>query len=58
MTEQQQPVVPRNGAGIFEGDPDQSGVSQDPNVVVTGDIDALPDDFTERTYPAAPNGGK
>ncbi|MGW1586330.1 hypothetical protein [Streptomyces sp. NPDC002386] len=37
------PVEPRGGAGLFDVDPDQSGVSQDPNVVVMGDIDALPE---------------
>ncbi|MFD5792332.1 hypothetical protein [Streptomyces diastatochromogenes] len=37
------PVEPRGGAGIFDVDPDQSGVSQDPNVIVKGDIDALPE---------------
>lgn len=40
-----QPVVPAGGAGLFDVDPDQSGVSQDPNVEVTGDIAALPLDM-------------
>lgn len=39
------PVEPQGGAGVFDVDPDQSGVSQDPNAVVTGDIDALPEDM-------------
>ncbi|MEU8542147.1 hypothetical protein AB0C52_19520 [Streptomyces sp. NPDC048717] len=36
------PPEPRGGAGVFDTDPDQAGVSQDPNVVVTGDIEVLP----------------
>ncbi|WP_345014842.1 hypothetical protein [Streptomyces shaanxiensis] len=36
-------VEPRGGAGIFDVDPDQSKVSQDPKVVVKGDIDAFPE---------------
>lgn len=39
------PVEPQGGAGVFDVDPDQSGVSQDPNATVTGDIDALPEDM-------------
>ncbi|MBT2675284.1 hypothetical protein J7E95_31680 [Streptomyces sp. ISL-14] len=36
-------VEPRGGAGIFDIDPDQSKVSQDPKVVVKGDIAAFPE---------------
>jgi len=35
-------VTPRYGAGVFNVDPSQSGVSQSPSVVVTGDIRSLP----------------
>jgi hypothetical protein len=35
-------VTPRYGAGIFNVDPSQSGVSQSRSVVVTGDIRSLP----------------
>jgi hypothetical protein len=35
---------PTGGAGIYEDDPDQAGVSQDPNVSVVGDVEALPED--------------
>ena len=37
------PVEPRGGSGIFEGEPDQTGLSQDPNVVVKGDADVIPE---------------
>lgn len=37
-------VEPQGGAGLFDVDPDQGAVSQDPNVAVTGDIGALPED--------------
>ncbi|MEV5841332.1 hypothetical protein AB0M32_05105 [Streptomyces sp. NPDC051985] len=36
-------VEPRGGAGVFDVDPDQSKVSQDPKLVVKGDIAALPE---------------
>jgi hypothetical protein len=39
------PVEPQGGAGVFDVDPDQSDVSQDPNTTTTGDIDALPEDM-------------
>jgi len=39
------PVDPVGGAGIFDVAPEQGGVSQDPNVAVTGDVDALPEDM-------------
>jgi hypothetical protein len=29
---------------LYEDDPDQAGVSQDPNVAVVGDVDALSED--------------
>lgn len=35
---------PAGGAGLYEDDPDQANLSQDPNVAVTGDIEALPED--------------
>jgi len=38
------PVYPFGGAGIFDVDPDQSTVNQDPKTVVTGDVAALPVD--------------
>jgi hypothetical protein len=37
------PVVPFGGAGLFDVDPDQGSVSQDPNVVITGDVASLPE---------------
>lgn len=40
-----QPVQPMGGAGLFDVDPDQGGVSQDPTVTVEGDVDALPEDM-------------
>lgn len=36
--------APRNGAGLFDVDPDQSGVTQDPNVIVRGDIEVFSED--------------
>lgn len=38
-------VEPAGGAGIFDVDPDQGGVSQDPAVSVTGDAEALPEEM-------------
>lgn len=38
------PVEPAGGAGLFDVDPDQRDVSQDPNSSVTGDITAMPED--------------
>jgi hypothetical protein len=38
-------VEPQGGAGVFDVDPDQGDVSQDPNSTTTGDIDALPEDM-------------
>ncbi|WP_329546373.1 MULTISPECIES: hypothetical protein [unclassified Streptomyces] len=40
---EQKPVEPRGGAGIFDVDPDQTKVSQDPKVVVKGDIAVFPE---------------
>ncbi|MDQ0762669.1 hypothetical protein [Streptomyces canus] len=40
---EQKPVEPRGGAGVFDVDPDQSGVSQDPKKVVKGDISVFPE---------------
>jgi hypothetical protein len=39
------PVYPLGGAGLFDVDPDQGTVNQDPKAVVTGDVAALPDDM-------------
>jgi len=39
------PVDPSGGAGLFDVDPEQGGVSQDPGVAVGGDADALPEDM-------------
>ncbi|MCX4972681.1 hypothetical protein [Streptomyces sp. NBC_00620] len=40
---EQKPVEPLGGAGLFDVDPDQTGVSQDPKVVVKGDIAVFPE---------------
>ena len=39
------PVTPAGGAGLYDVDPDQSGVNQDPHVQVTSDVAALPLDM-------------
>jgi hypothetical protein len=39
------PAEPVGAAGVFNVDPDQDGVSQDPEYKATGDIDALPEDL-------------
>jgi hypothetical protein len=39
------PPSPVGGAGLYDVDPDQSGVNQDPHVEVTSDIAALPLDM-------------
>ncbi|MFJ9041126.1 hypothetical protein ACIRF8_31730 [Streptomyces sp. NPDC102406] len=45
MTEPVQvPPYPVGGAGIFDVDPDQSGVSQSPEAIVTGDVQVLTED--------------
>ncbi len=44
MNDNDRTVEPVGGAGLFDVDPDQSGVSQDPAHQATGDLDALPDD--------------
>ncbi|MEU2224967.1 MULTISPECIES: hypothetical protein [unclassified Streptomyces] len=45
MTEpEEKPPYPVGGAGIFDVDPDQDGVSQNPDDAVTGDVQALPED--------------
>jgi hypothetical protein len=38
-------VEPTHGAGLFDVDPDQGAISQDPNVAVTGDIAVFPEDW-------------
>lgn len=42
---EQTPPYPEGGAGIFDVDPDQGGISQDPDHEVTSELDALPDDM-------------
>ena len=39
------PVEPVGGAGLFDVDPAQDGVSQDPDGPATGDVEALPEDL-------------
>jgi hypothetical protein len=38
------PAEPVGGAGLFDIDPDQDGISQDPARPATGDVEALPED--------------
>jgi hypothetical protein len=38
-------VEPAGGAGVFDVDPDQTGVSQEPGVPTTGDVASLPEDL-------------
>jgi len=38
-------VEPQGGAGLFDVDLDQAGVSQSPDVVVTGDVSVLSEDW-------------
>jgi len=38
-------VDPAGGAGLFDVDPDQDGLSQDPDVTIEGDIASLPEDM-------------
>jgi hypothetical protein len=40
-----EPVEPAGGAGLFDVDPDQAGISQDPNVPIVGDANVLPEDM-------------
>ena len=45
MTAQEpEPVVPVGGAGLFDVDPAQNDISQDPDVAVSGDLVAFPED--------------
>lgn len=37
-------VEPTNGAGLTPADPPQDDLSQDPNVVVVGDLDEMPEE--------------
>lgn len=39
------PVEPAGGAGVFDVDLDQTGVSQDPNVTATGDVAVMTEDW-------------
>jgi hypothetical protein len=45
MADNEHPPEPAGGAGIFDVDPDQAGVSQDPAQSVSSDVDALPTDL-------------
>ncbi len=38
-------VAPVGGAGLFDVDPDQGDVSQDPTVAIHGDVASLPEDM-------------
>jgi hypothetical protein len=38
-------VEPAGGAGLFDIDLNQDDLSQDPNVPIVGDVDALPEDM-------------
>ncbi len=40
-----QPAFPAGGAGLFDVDPDQRDVSQDPTIAVDGDVESLPEDM-------------
>jgi hypothetical protein len=40
-----EPVQPVGGAGLYDLDPDQGDVSEDPSTVVVGDVDAMPEDW-------------
>lgn len=40
-----EPIEPAGGAGLFDVDPDQGDVSQDPNVSVVGDTTVMPEDM-------------
>ncbi|MFE6410827.1 hypothetical protein ACFVOR_28315 [Streptomyces sp. NPDC057837] len=42
--QEQQSPYPIGGAGVFDVDPSQDGISQDPDVAVDGDVQALPED--------------
>jgi hypothetical protein len=39
-----QAVEPFGGAGLFDVDPEQDGVNQDPGQDVSGELDALPEE--------------
>jgi hypothetical protein len=45
MTNPEPPVEPVGGAGLYDVDPDQNGLTQDPAIPVAGDVAALPDDL-------------
>jgi len=45
MTDNDRPPEPAGGAGVFDVDPNQDGVSQEPGQSVAGDIAALPQDL-------------
>jgi hypothetical protein len=37
------PVEPAGGAGVYDVDPPQDGLSQDPQTPAVGDVDAVPE---------------
>jgi hypothetical protein len=37
--------APRNGAGLFDVDPEQDEISQDPAEIIVGDVESLPEDM-------------
>lgn len=44
MNDNDRTVEPVGGAGLYDVDPDQTAVSQNPAQSPTGDVEALPDD--------------
>jgi hypothetical protein len=40
--EQRQPE-PKGGAGLYDVDPPQDGITQDPEIIPVSDVDALPE---------------
>ena len=38
-----EPVEPAGGAGVFDVDPDQEGISQRPGSAVDGDVPSVPE---------------
>jgi hypothetical protein len=41
--EQRQPE-PKGGAGLYDVDPPQDGITQDPEIIPVSDVDALPEE--------------
>ena len=44
MSGEHQITEPSGGAGLYDVDPDQRDVSQDPTVAIVGDVEALPEE--------------